>query len=581
MLKYMELAKGASLDSDFEIEETVASGSFGVVYKARQSGLARSVALKVLNFETCADPDVRERFFREAKALSQLSHRNIVKFYKYGVFANTYPYLSMEYLDGQTLQETLRKGVLPSAEILSLAEQITSALAHAHECGVIHRDVKPSNVIICPDGTAKLVDLGLVKLFGGPNANMTKLTMTGFMVGTASYMSPEQYLGEQVGPSSDIYSLGCLLFECMTGSPPYVADTAMGVLFKHAYADLPDDTTFGDYASPPELRNAVIRALAKSPDDRFIDMHEFNEVVKNCIVQAASAQTSCIDQPKAKQLLPANSIRDHKRYHSLNWVYALGLVLLVALFSYGVSSFWTKPPKHSLSTQTSPSKPSRVAPEDSYPFPLEVTACRDYILQNRWSEAEAALDRYEHAQKLNPNIKHHGFTHFLRAQICVHNEQDERAKREFSAALADFSAVRASDEEQSAALGLASCYNKTREFSSALSLADTYLPNVKFNRNKYANLLVVKARALAGLRKFDQAEVVCRELILIHQAEHRNSAELESDYFMLAEYLAAQGKTGLARNCYQELLLLDGLVGVSTTVEMAGKAKRLLNRLPQ
>jgi serine/threonine protein kinase len=217
----------------YEIEELLGRGSMGAVYCARDVVLDRPVALKLFPAET-ADPQHAARYEQEARLLARLSHPGLVTVYDAGIDATVAdapkPYLVMELVRGATLADRLRSGPLPPPEVAALAGQLASALAHIHRREVVHRDVKPANILLRQDDadpypTATLTDFGIARLIDG-----TRVTMTGFTVGTANYLSPEQLTGGEIGPATDIYSLGLVLLECLTGEvvfPGHGVEAAM------------------------------------------------------------------------------------------------------------------------------------------------------------------------------------------------------------------------------------------------------------------------------------------------------------------------------------------------------------------
>jgi len=217
--------------------EKIGQGGYGVVYKARQTSLNRLVAIKVLLPKFSKQTDARERFLREANALARLNHPNIVSAITAGESNGVYYYV-MEYLDGETLDKRIRKGgPLHWSEALPVVRDVARALDHAHENGVIHRDIKPGNIILLRDGSVKLADLGLARIASGDDIYVTQ---TGVIMGTPAYISPEMARGEKtIDIRTDIYSLGITLFDMIVGRPPYESDNALVVVTKHATADLP------------------------------------------------------------------------------------------------------------------------------------------------------------------------------------------------------------------------------------------------------------------------------------------------------------------------------------------------------
>lgn len=245
--------------SRYEIQELLGRGSMGAVYCARDVVLDRSVALKLFPSES-ADPQQAARYEQEARLLARLSHPGLVTVYDAGIDATVAdepkPYLVMELVRGPTLADRLRDGPLPAPEVAALAGQLASALAHIHRRDVVHRDVKPANIMLrtddaAPYPVATLTDFGIARLIDG-----TRMTMTGFTLGTANYLSPEQLTGGEVGPPSDIYSLGLVLLECLTGEvayPGHGAEAAMPRL--HAAPEIP--------ASVPDGWRDLLQAMTR------------------------------------------------------------------------------------------------------------------------------------------------------------------------------------------------------------------------------------------------------------------------------------------------------------------------------
>jgi predicted Ser/Thr protein kinase len=246
------------------VEKELGRGGMGQVYLARDE-FGIQAAVKVLSPDLAQDPAFHQRFKREIDALSQLEHPNIVRFYESGHEDRTFFYV-MEYVEGSDFDKLLEeKGRLPWRDVLDAALQICPALKHAHDRGVIHRDLKPQNLLRSATGAVKLTDFGIAKVFAGVN-----LTSTGGIVGTAEYLSPEQAAGKPVTKRSDLYSLGAVLYHLLTGNPPFVASTVMALLHKHRYGQfdaprrvVPD--------VPLELDAVICQLLEKEPADRPAD----------------------------------------------------------------------------------------------------------------------------------------------------------------------------------------------------------------------------------------------------------------------------------------------------------------------
>lgn len=263
----------STLSDRYRLLGVIGSGGMGVVWRAFDNTLQRQVVCKVLSGSIGHDPLSQKRFGREARHIASLSHPNIVMVYDSGTDGDL-AYIVMEYVQGASLRQVLvSEGVLPINVTAALAVDVLAALGHAHERGIVHRDVKPANLLLASGGNVKVADFGISKSFG----EMTELTAEGAFVGTSTYASPEQLSGGIVGTTSDLYSLGCVLFQCLTGRPPYVADQAGQRVLQHRFGDLPSLMEFRSDI-PIEISEGISRALAKEPSDRFACAAEMREV---------------------------------------------------------------------------------------------------------------------------------------------------------------------------------------------------------------------------------------------------------------------------------------------------------------
>src|SRR5579864_2863656 len=256
----------------YEIVASIGAGGMGEVYKARDTRLKRDVALKVLPESFAADADRLRRFQLEAQSAGALNHPNILVVYDIGTQDHS-PYLVSELLEGETLRDRLRQGKLASAKAIDYATQIAAGLSAAHNRGITHRDIKPENLFITKDGRVKILDFGLAKVAStekraDDSATQTKATDPGAVMGTASYMSPEQVRALPVDHRSDIFSLGCVLYEMFTGKRAFHGDTSVETMNAILKEDPPDLTTL-DATLPPALDRMVRHCLEKNPDDRF------------------------------------------------------------------------------------------------------------------------------------------------------------------------------------------------------------------------------------------------------------------------------------------------------------------------
>ena len=253
------------LGGRYEVHRRLARGGMAEVFLARDQALDRPVAVKILFPEFATDPAFVERFRREAQAAANLSHPNIVGVYDWGSESGTY-YIVMEYVEGQSLAEVIRSaGPLHPRRAAEVIFEVAGALGFAHQRGVVHRDVKPGNVLISTSGVAKVTDFGIARALSSPDED---LTQAGSVMGTATYFSPEQAQGFQVDARSDLYSLGVVLYEILTGRPPFVGDSPVAIAYKHVQEWPPRPSQFVS-GVPTGLESVILRLLAKKPDQRY------------------------------------------------------------------------------------------------------------------------------------------------------------------------------------------------------------------------------------------------------------------------------------------------------------------------
>jgi eukaryotic-like serine/threonine-protein kinase len=289
---------GTLFDQRYQIERKLGAGGMADVYLAEDQELGRRVAIKILNGRHANDGQFIERFRREAKNAAALNHPNIVSIYDRGEAEDTY-YIAMEYLDGRTLKELIvGHGQAPVRVAVEYARQILSALRFAHRHGIVHRDIKPHNVLVDREGRVKVTDFGIAR------AGTSQMTETGSIVGTAQYLSPEQAKGGEVDQRSDLYSLGVVLYELLTGKTPFEGETPVEIAMKHlSNAPQPPSELRADI--PPELDMVVLRALAKDPNERYQSADEMegdlDRVVRGAPVAAATvdAATQVLSRPAA------------------------------------------------------------------------------------------------------------------------------------------------------------------------------------------------------------------------------------------------------------------------------------------
>src|ERR671914_1894480 len=257
-------------DGRYRVLRKLGSGGMANVYLAEDEELGRRIAIKILNERHAADEQFIERFRREAKNAAGLSHPNIVQIYDRGEAEGTY-YIAMEYLEGQTLKELAGvRGPLPVRDAIAYTRQILAALRFAHRKGIVHRDIKPHNALIDDDGRLKVTDFGIAR--AGPASQMTE---AGSIIGTAQYLSPEQARGGPIDQRSDLYSVGVVLYELLTGTVPFTGDTPVEIAMKHL-SSVPEPPSARRAEIPHPLDLVVLRALAKDPDERYASAEEMD-----------------------------------------------------------------------------------------------------------------------------------------------------------------------------------------------------------------------------------------------------------------------------------------------------------------
>jgi eukaryotic-like serine/threonine-protein kinase len=262
-------------DGRYRIVRKLGSGGMANVYLAEDQELGRRVAIKILNDRHAGDEQFVERFRREAKNAAGLSHPNIVSIYDRGEAAEGTYYIAMEYLDGRSLKELIvSRGPAPIPIAIDYARQILAALRFAHRNGVIHRDIKPHNILVDSEGRVKVTDFGIARAEQA-GASAQQMTEAGSIIGTAQYLSPEQARGTRVDKTSDLYSLGIVLYELLTGTVPFTGETPVEIAMKHLSA-IPDPPSERRHEVPHALDMVVLRALAKDPRDRYQSAEEMD-----------------------------------------------------------------------------------------------------------------------------------------------------------------------------------------------------------------------------------------------------------------------------------------------------------------
>ena len=271
------IAKGSKINDRYQIIKTLGEGGMANVYLAHDTILDRNVAVKVLRGDLATDEKFVRRFQREALSASSLSHPNIVEMYDVGEDDGQY-YIVMEFVDGKTLKQVLKqRGHLSVTEVIDIMSQLTDGMAHAHDAYIIHRDIKPQNIMILSNGMIKITDFGVATAL-----NSTQLTQTNSVMGTVHYLPPEQAQGKGSTIRSEIYSMGIMMYELLSGLVPYKGDNAVEIALKHLKEPLPSIRKVSS-SIPQSIENVIIRATAKNPKNRYADAREMYEDLKTAL----------------------------------------------------------------------------------------------------------------------------------------------------------------------------------------------------------------------------------------------------------------------------------------------------------
>jgi beta-lactam-binding protein with PASTA domain/predicted Ser/Thr protein kinase len=322
----------------YEVEAPLGAGGMAEVWRGHDRVLNRTVAIKTLLPQFARDASFVDRFRREAQAAARLNHHGIVSVYDSGTDGEA-PYIVMEYIEGRTLADFLGSGkTLPPMEAAKIAQEIAEALGVAHAHGVIHRDIKPANVMITRDGKVLVMDFGIARLISGPET----APQTSAVLGTASYLSPEQAQGQAVDARSDIYALGVVLYEMLTGRPPFTGDSPMAIAYKQVNATPPAPSAANPEV-PPELDAVVMRALSKNPANRYQTGQEFaddlervrtgGKVMATPLLPAGGEATQVISRPQPTSVLPPQE--DEPGSSRKTWAGVLIAFLIMALLAAG------------------------------------------------------------------------------------------------------------------------------------------------------------------------------------------------------------------------------------------------------
>jgi serine/threonine-protein kinase len=321
----------------YSVIELVGSGGMAEVYRARDELLGREVAIKVLHERFAGDRSFVERFKREAQSAANLNHPNIVSLYDYGTDDGAY-YIVMELIEGRSLAQIIKsEGPLLPERAAEVASDVAKALSRAHTAGIVHRDVKPGNIMITSTGQTKVTDFGIARALGGEGDQT--MTQTGMVIGTAAYLSPEQAQGDPVDTRSDVYSLGVVLYEALTGSPPFTGESPLSVAYKHV-REAPRPPSEVNVDVPAALNSITMKALAKNPDNRYANAGELQEDLARFMTGTKVHATPMMDETMVApatgtQVMSQTDLYDEEPDRGRGLRYALIALLILAIVGIG------------------------------------------------------------------------------------------------------------------------------------------------------------------------------------------------------------------------------------------------------
>ena len=456
---------GTLLDGKIEILELVGSGGMGALYKGRHLILDRVVAVKVLKSASLTDAQAIRRFQQEAKATFGLSHQNIVATHDVGVSPDGVPYLVMDFIDAAPLSELIKGKLLGVNQSIDIILQICNGLKAAHMQGIVHRDIKPSNILVMQGKDivqAKIVDFGIAKLLTGGGATLTATTD---IIGSPPYMSPEQCAGAKIDQRSDIYSLGCVMFELFTGSTPFASETPLGMIHKHMSQNPPRLGQACDRSFPKELEDIVDRCLSKRIDARY---QTIEELVNDLQLLKSGKQV------RVRKPIPTKA----------KWVAAaVGMIIAACMII-------------SMIRPAQPENPGD--PRDCYAFALNALNSHQYALAEKWSKRAAELSpRYGEAWWCLGQVYH------------FENKSADSAR-------AYEEAVKLTPSWWQCWANLSLAYQEQGKFEQGEAAARQALKI----HGEDAEILLILGTALEGENKLPEAEKVLRRCLAIDATHH-------------------------------------------------------------
>jgi serine/threonine-protein kinase len=422
----MPLSPGENV-GPYRIIEQLGQGGMATVFKAYHPALDRYVAIKVLHPAFKEDPNFLARFQREARIVAKLEHPHIVPVYDFSEHKGM-AYLVMRYVEGETLKAHLTGEPLASERILEILQPVAEALAYAHEQGVLHRDIKPSNVMLTPEGGIFLTDFGLARMAQSGESTLSQ----DMMIGTPQYMSPEQAKGEEVDERTDIYSLGVVLFEMLTGRVPFSADTPYAVIHDHIYTPLPLPTTIKPDIFPA-LERMVLKALAKEQDDRYQKVTELVLAFEDAVVEAASGVAPAPEEEKVAEpatvpstVVEAKPSAPEARPSRRRWLIIGGAAAALLLLVCCAGLFLVSRVQKAKGTPT-PGEPTPIAGSE-----IKATPSPEGPTKTPLPSGEDPVSRALRQVQANPNDPH---AHLMLGNAYVLQEEKVKALEEFERAI--------------------------------------------------------------------------------------------------------------------------------------------------
>ncbi len=549
----------------YRITRQLGVGGMATVWKAYHPALDRYVAIKVLHPSFKEDPQFTARFQREARIVAKLTHPHIVPIYDFSEHEGM-SYLVMRYVEGRTLKAVLKEGPVPLGKVMGILEPAGQALAYAHDQGVLHRDIKPSNFLISLEGEVFLTDFGLARMAETTDSTLSRDTL----IGTPQYISPEQARGEKLDARTDIYSLGVVLFEMLTGKVPYDADTPYAVIHDHIFSPLPLPSQFNDEISE-DVEKVVLKALAKDRNDRFQDVREMVSALETALgggeivleereVVGEGAGVAATEVPGKEALLvaPAEGVSPsgeppeeapaEKPGRRSRGLVAIAAAVVVLLGFCVCGSLLVVALRDRDRRQAQPAQTATIAPlqEDAG---AHVQLARRYLQQGN---LELAIAEYEAALRLAPDLVE---AHVELGDVYLRAGDLEKALCSFQ------SALDIEPGEIKAHLGMGDAYILTGEFAAAAYHYQFVVDQDPGVAGPHGKLGVCQLRQ----GDLEPGHAEC-ELAL------RLDARSPEGHFCMGVFYAQQGDTDLARREFE--VVVDTAPGV-----LAELARRQLDRL--